>query len=243
MMIVLRWLMSLIFIVQMYLAMAVIGILYLPLALLTPTGAERACHAFCLWVRGSLALLCGLKTEIRGTPPQAESLIAAKHQSFLDIIMIYSALPRARFIMKNELRYAPVLGWYAKRIGCVFVKRGARGTAITKMMADVQSGRDRPGQLVIYPQGTRVAPGDIKPYKIGTAALYAQIGQPCSPVSTNVGLFWPKRGILRKPGLAVVEFLAPIAPGLTNADFMAQMEQAVESGSNRLMADAGFRAV
>ncbi len=241
-MIILRWFMSIIFIVQMYLSMLVVGVIYLPAALRSPDGAVRACHAFCRWVCFSLRILCGLKTEIRGTPPTTGALIAAKHQSFLDIIMIYGALPRAKFIMKNELRYAPILGWYGLRIGCVPVKRGARGAAITKMMADVASGQDSPGQLVIYPEGTRVAPGQKKPYKIGTAVLYGQLGQPCHPVATNAGVLWPKRSLLRKPGLAVVEFLPEIAPGLSNAAFMAQLEQAVESASGRLMAEAGFKA-
>lgn len=237
-----QWLLSLIFIVQMYLAMAVIALAYFPYALLSRDGAVAACHAFCWWVQFSLRLLCGLKSEVRGAVPSGEVLIAAKHQSFLDIIMIYGALPRAKFIMKAELRFAPFLGWYALRIGCVPVNRGKRGAAITRMMADVKSGQARPGQLIIYPQGTRVAPGHTRPYKAGTAALYSQLGQPCVPVAANVGLFWPKRGILRHRGTAVVEFLAPIAPGLSNAAFMSTLETAVESASNALLAEAGFRA-
>lgn len=241
-MILLRWAMSLIFIVQMYLAMVVFGLMFLPAALMDRDGATRAAHAYCRWVVFSLRVLCGLRCEVRGTPPTGAALIAAKHQSFLDIILIFGALPAPRFIMKAELRFAPILGWYALRLGCVPVKRGARGAAITRMMEDVRSGMVRPGQLVIYPQGTRVAPGHQRPYKIGTAALYAQLGQTCHPVATNAGLFWPKRSLLRKPGLAVVEFLPPIAPGLENGAFMAALEEAVESGSNRLMAEAGFRA-
>ena len=97
------------------------------------------------------------------------------------------------------------------------------------------------GFSIIYPQGTRVAPGAHLPYKVGTGLLYAQLGQPCTPVATNVGLFWPKRGILRKPGVAVVEFLPPIAPGLRVQPFMDQLEEAIETNSNRLMAEAGFR--
>ena len=230
-----RWLLSLIFIVQMYLAMAVVGLAYLPAAIAKPDGAMRAAHAYCRWVRFSLRVLCGLRSEVRGEVPQGEAVIAAKHQSFLDIIMIFGALPRPRFIMKNELRYAPILGWYAIRMGCIPVKRGARGAAITQMMADVKAGQARPGQLIIYPQGTRVAPGEKKPYKIGTAALYSQLGQPCVPVGVNVGLFWPKHSLLRKPGLAVVEFLPPIAPGLPNAAFMARIESDIETASNALM--------
>jgi 1-acyl-sn-glycerol-3-phosphate acyltransferase len=108
------------------------------------------------------------------------------------------------------------------------------------MLADVAAGRDDPGQIVIYPQGTRVAPGVRAPYKVGTAALYQELGQPCVPVACNVGLFWPRKGIVRKPGVAVVEFLPPIPPGLGNAQFMARLEREIESASDRLMAEAGF---
>lgn len=236
----LRLIPSLIFIVQMYLAMLVFGLAWLPAALLDRGGASRAAHAYCRWVVFSLRLLCGLRCEVRGTPPQGAALIAAKHQSFLDIILIFGAMPAPRFIMKNELRYALILGWYALRLGCIPVKRGARGAAISRMMEDVRSGQARPGQLVIYPQGTRVAPGQSKPYKIGTAALYAQLAQPCHPVATNAGLFWPKRGVLRRPGLAVVEFLPAIAPGLDNAAFMARIEADIEAGSDRLLREGGF---
>ena len=234
-----RWLLSLVFIIQMYLAMAVIAVVFAPWALFSRHGARAACKAFCRWVIFTLRLLCGLRSEVRGTPPTGESIIAAKHQSFLDIILIFNAVPAGKFIMKRELLFTPFLGQYALRIGCVPVNRGKRGAAIAQMKADVAAGAAEPGQLIIYPQGTRVAPGDKKPYKVGTGLLYEQLAQPCVPVATNVGVFWPKRGILRKPGLAVVEFLAPIAPGLPIAEFMARLEADVETHSNRLMADAG----
>jgi 1-acyl-sn-glycerol-3-phosphate acyltransferase len=237
-MVVLRWILSLIFVVQMYLAMAVVAILYLPWAILSRDGAFAACHAYCRWVIWSLRVLCGLKCEVRGTPPAHEAVVAAKHQSFLDIIMIYHAVPRGKFIMKRELMFAPILGQYAMRIGCVPVNRGKRGAAIAQMMADVSKGRALPGQLIIYPQGTRVPPGDKRPYKVGTGLLYEQLGQPCVPVATNVGHFWPKRGILRYPGVAVVEFLPEIAPGLAIPDFMARLTAVVEDASDRLSIEA-----
>lgn len=237
-----RWLLSLIFIVQMYLAMAVIAVVFAPWALFSRHGARVACKTFCRWTLFTLRLLTGLRTQVRGTPPTGECLIAAKHQSFLDIILIFNAVPAGKFIMKRELMFTPFLGQYALKIGCVPVNRGKRGAAIAKMKSDVAAGAAEPGQLIIYPQGTRVAPGATLPYKVGTGLLYEQLGQPCVPVAANVGLFWPKRGILRKPGLAVVEFLDPIAPGLKVQDFMARLETEVETNSNRLMAEAGFRA-
>lgn len=238
----LQWLLSLIFIVQMYVAMAVIGILYLPYAIFSRDGALAACHAYCAWVLFSLRLITGMRCEVRGTPPTHPVLIAAKHQSFLDILMIFHAVPRGRFIMKKELIYTPVLGWFALRIGCVPVDRGKRGAAINKMMAAVKSGVQRAGQLIIYSQGTRVAPGVKAPYKVGTAALYLQLGQDCVPVATNVGVLWPKRGIMRKRGLAVVEFLPTIPPGLATPAFMERLEREVETASDALMAEAGFHS-
>jgi 1-acyl-sn-glycerol-3-phosphate acyltransferase len=178
--------------------------------------------------------------EVRGTPPTFEALVAGKHQSFLDIILIFGAVPRGKFIMKRELVWAPVLGQYALRIGCIPVRRGRRGQAIRQMLTDVAAGRAEPGQLIIYPQGTRLAPGVRAPYKTGTAALYAELGQPCVPVACNVGLFWGRKSFSIRPGRAVVEFLPPIPPGLTTSEFMARLEAAIEPASDRLMAEAGF---
>ena len=237
-----RWLLSLIFIAQMYLMMAVTAVVFAIPAMLSRDMAFAGVHFYCAWVRRSAALLIGLRSEIRGVVPQTEVLIAAKHQSFFDIILLCSALPRPKFIMKRELIWAPFLGQYALRIGCIPVDRGKRGAAITRMKADVAKGAVQPGQLVIYPQGTRVAPGDSLPYKMGTGLLYAQLGQTCVPAATNVGVFWPKRGILRRPGLAVIEFLPAIAPGMPVPDFMRQIETTIEAASLRLMQDAGWRA-
>lgn len=241
-MIVLRWILSVVFIVQMYLAMAVLAVVFAPFALFSRGAALTACHAYCAWVILTARLLCGIRSDVRGTPPTGEVVIAAKHQSFFDIILIFHAVPRARFIMKRELMFVPFLGQYALRIGCIPVDRGKRGAAITKMKADVAKGAGFPGQLIIYPQGTRVAPGARLPYKIGTGLIYDQLGQPCVPVATNVGVLWPKRSLLRTPGTAVVEFMEEIPPGLPVPAFMRRLEEMIEPASDRLMAEAGFRA-
>ena len=109
------------------------------------------------------------------------------------------------------------------------------------MIEDVRAGHDG-GQLIIYPQGTRIAPGVKAPYKIGTAVLYEQLGQPCVPVATNVGVFWPKRGVYRKQGTAIFEFLDPIPPGLAKNEFLQRLEDMIETHSDTLNAEAGFHA-
>ncbi len=237
-----RWVMSFLFVIQMYAMMAIMGIVFLPWALVSRHGARTACRTYCRWVRLTARLMVGLRTEVRGEVPQGEVLIASKHQSFLDIILIFGAVPAGKFIMKRELMWAPVIGQYGLKIGCVPVDRGKRGQAIARMVKDVARGAAVPGQLIIYPQGTRIAPGVKAPFKVGTAILYEQKGQPCVPAATNVGLFWPRKGIYRKPGLAVVEFLPVIQPGLEKYAFLEKLEAEVETASNALMKEAGFDA-
>ncbi|MGL6210089.1 MAG: lysophospholipid acyltransferase family protein [Paracoccaceae bacterium] len=236
-----RWVMSLIFVVQMYLALAILALVFTPVALVWRGASFFWLQLFCRYVRVSARVLVGLRSEVRGVIPTGAVLIASKHQSFFDTIILFSVLDASRFIMKRVLIYVPLAGWHALRIGCIPVDRGKRGAAIKKMVDAVEAGAAKPGQLIIYPQGTRIAPGVVAPYKIGTAALYTQLGQVCVPVGTNVGVFWPKHGILRKPGLAVVEFLPPIAPGMEVAPFMAELEARIEASSTALMAEAGFK--
>jgi len=231
---------SILFIIQMYVAMLVLGIVFAPWAIVSRKGAFAACKTFCKWVFWTMEWMVGIKGEVRGQVPQGEVLIAAKHQSFLDIMLIFHALPAGKFIMKRELLYAPIIGIYAKRIGCVPVARGKRGAAIAKMVRDVDAGLAHPGQLIIYSQGTRVSPGAKVPYKVGTAVLYEQLGQPCVPVATNVGLFWPRKGLRRTPGTAVVEFLPTMPDGMSRAAFLAELEDVVETRSDALMREGGF---
>ena len=237
-----QWVRSFIFIVTVYMAIAVVGLVLFPWALVSRRGARVGCMSVCRFVRRAAPIMIGLKTEIRGTPPDYECLVASKHQSFLDVFLVFSALPAGKFIMKRILMYSPIVGQYGMRIGCIPVDRGKRGAAIKQMVEAVHKGKVTPGQLIIYPQGTRIAPGVKAPYKIGTAVLYEQLGQPCVPVATNVGIFWPKRGIYRKQGTAVVEFLEPIQPGMARDAFLSLLETRIETASNRLNEEAGYHA-
>lgn len=235
-----QFLRSLVFIILMYLAMAVLGLIFFPLTLLNKDRAFTAVHTYTGTVRFLARWVIGLRSEIRGTPPTDEVMICSKHQSFFDVILLVDALPRPKFIMKKQLARAPILGYFATAIGCIPVDRGKRGAAVKQMMADVASGTARPGQLIIFPQGTRVAAGAKAPFKIGAGVIYAETGQRCVPAATNVGVFWKKHGLMRLPGNAVLEFLPPIEPGLTTDGFMETLEEVVETNSNRLMQEAGF---
>ena len=241
--VVMQYLRSILFLITIYAMMAVLGLVFTPYAILRKSGARMACKTYARWAIWLARVMVGLKTEVRGAVPQGEVVVAAKHQSFFDILIIFETLPHPKFIMKRELMWTPIIGLYAKRLGCIPVDRGKKGAAIAKMVKDVSAEFTEPGQLVIYPQGTRVPPGTHKRYKVGTGVLYEGLGWPCVPAVTNVGLFWPKTGLLRKPGTAVVEFLDPVAPGRDVQSFMSEIEEVIESNSNRLMREAGFDGV
>lgn len=239
-MIVFRWVLSIVYVIQNAVMMLVMGIVFLPWAILSPKGAMMACKSYARWALWTARWMVGIRSEVRGKVPEGAVLVAAKHQSFLDILMIFNAVPQPRFIMKYELMFTPIIGIYAWRLGCVPVRRGKRGAAIKAMLADLESGRVAPGQLVIYPQGTRVPAGDYRPYKIGPYVLYKETGQAAVPVATNAGLFWPKGTMLRTPGLAVVDFLEPIEQGVAQEAFMTHLETVIEARSNALMREGGF---
>ncbi len=233
---------SLVFDALMYSTLLVQGVLFAPLAIWSVDGTYWAMKTYCRTVFWYLKVVCNMRVEFRGPVPSGEVVVCAKHMSFLDVMMLMERLPRAKFIMKRELVFAPVIGLYALRIGSAAVARGKKGGAVTKMVSDLDKGRAKDvGQTVIYPQGTRVLPGATKPYKIGAGVLYERFGLDCVPAATNTGVFWARRSPYRKPGVAVMEFLPTIKSGLPIKDFLAELEEVVESHSNRLMEEAGHK--
>lgn len=183
----------------------------------------------------------GLRVEVRGTPPDFDCVVAAKHQSFLDILALARACPRRAFIMKRVLLRVPIMGWFAHKAGCVPIDRsdgrGARAAIVSAVHEAMPAGL---GQLIIYPEGTRTRPGTMRPYKHGVAMLYRETGLPVVPVAVDCGLFWPKNGIKLRPGLAVIEFLPLIEPGRDEDDktLTTHLEKVIEPASIALLTEA-----
>ncbi|WP_158966381.1 lysophospholipid acyltransferase family protein [Chachezhania sediminis] len=229
------WLRSAAFSALLFVSMGVMGIALAPVGLLSRRGARWSIKVFARWVFLLARWLVGIRTEWRGPVPQGDVLVVAKHQSFLDVLMLFAVLPRPRFVMKHTLVRAPVFGLYALRVGCIPVDRRRGAGAMTDMVRAALAGEG--GQLVIYPQGTRVEPGAEAPYRPGVALLYDTMKAMAVPVATNAGLVWPRKGLIRRPGRAVVEFLDPVDPGLTKRAFLTEITARVEMASDRLLAE------
>ena len=223
---------------MMYLLLGIFGIFGLPLAMWSRSGALVVVKGYCASIFWLYRVTCGLHVEFRGEVPQGEVLVCSKHMSFMDILMLAYILPRAKFVMKRELVWAPVIGFYGWRLGCPPVARGKKGSAINKMVKHLEADKDV-GQTTIFPQGTRVLPGAKDSYKVGAGVIYTRMQKTCVPVATNVGVFWLRRSPVRKPGTAVLEFLEPIPAGMELREFMAKLEDVIETNSDRLMVEAG----
>ncbi|MEM7526134.1 MAG: lysophospholipid acyltransferase family protein [Pseudomonadota bacterium] len=221
------------FSVSAYALMGVMGIVGLPLLV-----SRRVTHEWMRLYSGTVLrlarLFAGIEIELRGTVPQDAVVIAAKHQSLLDVYILYTHLPRARFIMKRELLWVPVFGLYTWRIGMVTVVRGKKGEA-GRMIEHLRETTppESGGQIVVYPQGTRVAPLTAAPYRRGAVLIADALDRPVIPVSTNTGLFWDRNGRLAGPGTAVLAFHPPIAAKEPGA-MLTEIERVLETESDRL---------
>ncbi|MFM9938535.1 MAG: lysophospholipid acyltransferase family protein [Hyphomicrobiaceae bacterium] len=191
----------------------------------------------CVWL---LRLICGTRLEVRGREkiPTGACLVVAKHQSAWDTFALVPLFRDPAIVLKDELKWIPVYGWFCLKFEHILVKRDKASAALKQLISDakVKAGQQR--QIVIFPEGTRRTPGDVPDYKPGYIALYEGLGIPCVPLALNSGLYWPRRTLQRHPGTIIVEILDPIPPGLPRAEFRRRLQEAIETRSTALIAEA-----
>lgn len=196
------------------------------------------------WARLALWLLrviCGTKVEFRGLqniPADRRYILAGKHQSLWETFALLAVEPNPGVIIKRELLWVPIWGWWAWKAQMIYVTRSA-GTAALREIAEgsrkvLEAGRP----VFIFPEGTRRAPGEEPEYKYGIAHLYKELGVPVVPMALNSGLYWPRRRFHRFPGTIVVSFLPQIAPGLKPREFLTRLTEVVEAECDRLLIEA-----
>jgi 1-acyl-sn-glycerol-3-phosphate acyltransferase len=185
-----------------------------------------------------LRVVAGITVDYRGLEkiPKGALIVAAKHQSVWETFTLVALLDDPTYILKRELTWIPLFGWYLIKGEMIPVDRGARGQALTSMTEGARKALARGRQIIIFPEGTRRAPGAEPTYKYGVVHLYAETATPCLPVALNSGLFWPRRKFLRYPGTIRLEVLDPIPPGLDKGVFAARLKQDIEGATARLIA-------
>jgi 1-acyl-sn-glycerol-3-phosphate acyltransferase len=187
-----------------------------------------------------LRVIAGTKMEVRGAENLRHGaiMLAGKHQSAWDIFALLPLLDDPALVLKRELTFIPLFGWFCLKFKHIVVDRKAGTSAMKKMIADARQAIAINREVLIFAEGTRKDPGAEPDYKPGAAALYSRLGVDCIPFALNSGVFWPRRSFIRRPGTIVVEFLPPIKPGLNRKDFDARLQQVVESATDRLVAEA-----
>jgi 1-acyl-sn-glycerol-3-phosphate acyltransferase len=190
-----------------------------------------------LWL---LRVVCHTKVEWRGFEkiPKAACILACKHQSLWETFALFAVLDDPTYILKRELMWIPLYGWYAKKAGLIPIDRAAGMAALARMTKRAQQELARGRHLVIFPEGTRRPPGAEPNYKLGAAYLYGKAGVSCLPVALNSGLFWPRRSWRRRPGTIVVEVLDPIPPGLDRDSFFTRLQNSIEEATTRLIQES-----
>jgi 1-acyl-sn-glycerol-3-phosphate acyltransferase len=213
-------------------------IVFLPVLLMSWRASVFAARTWGNSVLWGLRVFAGLGYEIRGNHRAAcePVLVASKHYSMWETIVMIALLPDPAIVMKATLFKLPFYGWYSTKAQMISVDRTGRASALKKMVADARRALAARRPIVIFPEGTRKSPGDPPDYKPGAAALYAALDVPCVPVALNSGLYWTP-GLLKRPGRIVVEFLEPIPPGLKAREFLTVLEQRIEAASQRLVAE------
>lgn len=230
---------SLLFVAWFYLISTPLAVAFTILLVLPRRAMAVAIQSWARLMLFGLRWLAGVRVEVRGREhaPSGAGLIASKHQCMLDFIAPLAFLPDACFVMKRELMRIPFLGWHSTKVRMIAIDRKGGARALKDMVA---AARDRLGegrQILIFPEGTRKAPGAAPDYKPGVAGLYRELGVACIPMATNSGVHWPAHGLRRKPGVVVFAFLTPIPAGLERADFMRELQTRIETASDALLAE------
>ncbi len=234
---------SLCFNIAFYLVLLCFLIFGLPVFLFPHPWALSAMR---LWARTCFVLMsyiAGISIEIRGREhiPPGALLVASKHQSLWETFALVTLFDDPAMVLKKELAYIPLFGWFALKFKFIAVDRGAHFSALKNMIGQAKRAKEDERQIIIFPEGTRKAPGAEPDYKPGIAALYSALAIPCLPVALNSGLYWPRRSFLRHPGTIIVDILPPIEPGLTRKTFMQQLETDTETATEKIVAEGRTR--
>jgi 1-acyl-sn-glycerol-3-phosphate acyltransferase len=229
---------SLIFNILFYLVFLLWAIVALPTLVLPRAALLRVAS---WWAKTNILLMrivCGIKVEFRGVEkiPKGPLLVASKHQSMWETISLLHFFDAPFFVLKRELKRIPIFGLFLIKANMIAIDRKAGGRALIAMMKRASEEVRRGRQFVIFPEGTRTAPGAPPDYKRGVVQIYADCGVPCLPVALNSGLFWPRRTFMRYPGTLVVEFLDPLPPNLPREEFFNRLRSVIEEASDRLVA-------
>ncbi|MGN6269115.1 MAG: lysophospholipid acyltransferase family protein [Sphingomonas sp.] len=221
--------------VRTILFMAVFYGLSALIVLLVPIPALAGRHALAgyamAWARfhrWATRMLLGIRTRVEGKPSATPALYAAKHQAMFETLELALMLDAPAVVMKAELARIPIWGWAARRYGVIVIDRAGSAATMRQMMREARAALDAGRSIVLFPEGTRVRPGEQPPLRAGFAGLYRALGVPVVPVALDSGKVWPRKGP-KRAGTITFRFGAPVPPGLPRAEAEARVHAEINA--------------
>ena len=185
--------------------------------------------AWARWHRWCAATFLGVRARRQGYMPEGPMLIAAKHQSMFETVEFLLMLDKPAVVLKKELADIPGWGWAARAFGTIPVDRTGGAAALRRMLGAAQAAIAEGRPILIFPEGTRVAPGEQPPLASGFSGLYKALGLPVVPVALDSGRIWPKKKFVKQSGDVRFVFHEPIPPGLPRKEVEARVHAAINS--------------
>lgn len=220
---------SLLFALFFYPGTAVVVLLAFPAALVGERPLRWVVHGWARWHRWCAALLLGVRTRLEGVLPNEPVIVAAKHESMFETIEMLLLFEHPAVVMKRELADLPGWGWVARRYGIIPVDREGGAVALRQMLKASQAVLKAGRPIVIFPEGTRVTPGERPPLQPGFAGLYRALGVPVVPLALDSGRVWPRGRFAKRPGIVTMRVGERIPTGLSRVDIETAVHRAINA--------------
>ena len=216
----------------------IISLIFLPALFLPQKFVLTGGRLMGQWASFCLKLILSTEIKIMGKEniiKNQKFFIAASHQSMFETFYLQTVFNCPVFILKKELIFIPIFGWYLKKIGSISIKRNKVTKDNLDFFIDIRNiieKTERP--LIIFPQGTRVKPDERPPFKKGVARIYETLRIPCQPVAINSGYVWPKKGPKIPNKQITISILPKIDFGIEKSIFLNNLEEKIYSELNKL---------
>jgi 1-acyl-sn-glycerol-3-phosphate acyltransferase len=220
---------SILFAAFFYPGSVVAVLLAFPAAAMGQTALERVTIGWALYHRWCARLFLGIRSAVEGAIPSGAFLVAGKHQSMFETVDALVILERPAIVLKRELADLPGWGWVAKRFGVIPVDRAGGAVALRRMLKAAQAAKAEGRPILIFPEGTRVLPGEKPPLQAGFAGLYRALGVPVVPIAIDSGRIWPRRSFAKRPGVVRWQVGETIPPGLPREEIEARVHAAINA--------------
>jgi 1-acyl-sn-glycerol-3-phosphate acyltransferase len=220
---------SLLFAAVFHAGTLVAVLLAIPAAFMGREPLRRLTRGWAIFHRWCAAHLLGIRTRIVGRLPQEPMLVAAKHQSMFETVELVVLLGVPAAVVKQELAQIPLWGWAARRYGVIPVDRDGGASALRRMVQAAEAAMAEGRPVLIFPEGTRVPPGEQPALQPGFAGLYRALGKPVVPVALDSGRLWPRHHIVKRAGMVTMRFGEPIPPGLPRKEIEARVHAAINA--------------